>query len=98
MRESVKDKAFQYSMTAVLCILGIIAIIPLISVLAMSFSSKAAADMNIVNLWPVGFTLDSWKYILKDLELWRSFLITLAATVIGTFTALLITALLAYPL
>ena len=31
MRESVKDKAFQYSMTAVLCILGIIAIIPLIS-------------------------------------------------------------------
>ena len=54
--------------------------------------------MNIVNLWPVGFTLDSWKYILKDLELWRSFLITLAATVIGTFTALLITALLAYPL
>lgn len=85
-------------MTAVLCILGIIAIIPLISVLAMSFSSKAAADMNIVNLWPVGFTLDSWKYILKDLELWRSFLITLAATVIGTFTALLITALLAYPL
>ena len=98
MRESVKDKAFQYSMTAVLCILGIIAIIPLISVLAMSFSSKAAADMNIVNLWPVGFTLDSWKYILKDLELWRSFFITLAATVIGTFTALLITALLAYPL
>lgn len=85
-------------MTAVLCILGIIAIIPLISVLAMSFSSKAAADMNIVNLWPVGFTLDSWKYILKDMELWRSFFITLAATVVGTFTALLITALLAYPL
>lgn len=98
MRESIKDKIFQYSMTAVLCILGIIAIIPLISVLAMSFSSKAAADMNIVNLWPVGFTLDSWKYILKDMELWRSFFITLAATVVGTFTALLITALLAYPL
>ena len=98
MRESVKDKAFQYSMTAVLWILGIIAIIPLISVLALAFSSNTAADLNIVNLWPVGFTLDSWKYILKDLELWRSFLITLAATVIGTFTALLITALLAYPL
>jgi putative aldouronate transport system permease protein len=98
MRESIKDKLFQGSITFVLCILGGIALIPLISVVAMSFSSKAAADMNIVNLWPVGFTFASWNYILTDGGLWRAFFITLASTVIGTILALTITSLMAYPL
>lgn len=98
MRESIKDRLFQGSITFVLCILGAIALIPLISVVAMSFSSKAAADMNIVNLWPVGFTLASWNYILTDGGLWRAFFITLTSTVIGTILALTITSLMAYPL
>lgn len=98
MRESIKDRLFQGSITFVLCILGAIALIPLISVVAMSFSSKAAADMNIVNLWPVGFTLASWNYILTDGGLWRAFFITLTSTIIGTILALTITSLMAYPL
>ncbi len=98
MRESIKDKLFRGSITFILCILGFIALVPLISVVSMSFSSKAAADMNIVNLWPVGFTFASWKYILTDGNLWKAFLITLMATVIGTTLALTITALMAYPL
>lgn len=98
MRESIKDRLFQGSITFVLCILGAIALVPLISVVAMSFSSKAAADMNIVNLWPVGFTLASWNYILTDGGLWRAFFITLTSTVIGTILALTITSLMAYPL
>ena len=64
----------------------------------MSFSSKAAADMNIVNLLPVGFTLASWKYILMDSGLWRALLVTLIATLTGTVLALSITSLMAYPL
>nr|WP_314465397.1 carbohydrate ABC transporter permease [uncultured Clostridium sp.] len=98
MRESIKDRLFQGSITFVLCILGAIALVPLISVAAMSFSSKAAADMNIVNLWPVGFTLASWNYILTDGGLWRAFFITLTSTIIGTVLALTITSLMAYPL
>lgn len=98
MRESIKDKLFRGSITFILCILGFIALVPLISVVSMSFSSKAAADMNIVNLWPVGFTFASWKYILTDGNLWKAFFITLMATVIGTTLALTITALMAYPL
>lgn len=98
MKESRQDRSFQAVTTAILCLCGIIALVPLISVLAMSISSKAAADMNIVNLWPVGFTLASWGYILTDLSLWRSFAISLGTTVAGTALALTITALMAYPL
>lgn len=94
----MKDRVFQGFITLVLLILGAIALIPLLTVIARSFSSKAASDMNIVNLWPVGFTLDSWKYILSDTGLWRAFLITLMSTIAGTALALFMTSLMAYPL
>ena len=98
MKESIKDRVFQSLITVILCIIGFIALVPLIRVVSLSLSSKAAADMNIVNLWPVGFTLASWKYILTDTGLWRAFFITLAATIIGTAFSLIITSLMAYPL
>lgn len=98
MRESTKDRFFQGVITFLLGILGLIALVPLLTVIARSFSSKAASDMNIINLLPVGFTLDSWKYILSDTGLWRAFFISLVTTVIGTTIALTVTALMAYPL
>lgn len=98
MRESRKDRFFQGTITFLLCILGIVAVIPLLTVIARSFSSKAASDMNIINLLPVGFTLDSWKYILSDTGLWKAFFISLSTTLVGTILALIITSLMAYPL
>ncbi len=98
MRESTKDRFFVGIITLLLGILGLIALIPLLTVIARSLSSKAASDMNIINLLPVGFTFDSWKYILSDIGLWRAFFISFITTVIGTTLALMITALMAYPL
>ena len=98
MKENITDRLLHITVTIVLCIMGFIALIPLISVVSMSFSSKAAADMNIVNLLPVGFTLDSWKYIISDNAVWRAFFVTLSSTLIGTVAALFITTLMAYPL
>lgn len=98
MRESTKDRIFQGVITLILAIIGVIALIPFLTVIARSFSSKAASDMDIINLWPVGFTFDSWKYILSDMGLWRAFFISLTTTIAGTFLALVVTALMAYPL
>jgi len=97
-KESRNDLIFRGVITVILCIVGIIALIPMITVLAMSFSSKSASDMNIVNLWPVDFTLASWKYILSNNQIWKSFGITLVSTIIGTVLSLLVNALMAYPL
>lgn len=98
MRESLRDRMFRLAMTGILLLLAVVMMIPLISVLALSFSSKAAADMNAVNLLPVGFTIDSWRYILSNKDIWRSFFITVGATASGVALSLLITALFAYPL
>lgn len=98
MAESRGEKIFVAGITVVLVLLSVIAIIPLLSVLATSFSSKRAVDLNLVTIWPREFTFDSWEYIINRPDLWKAFFLTLGSTLIGTVLALLITALLAYPL
>ena len=97
-RESKKDRTYQIVITVILCMIAIVAFIPLLSVLSLSFSSKRAVDMNAVTLWPVEFTLDSWKCIFARSDMWRSAGITMVSTVSGTVIALAITSLMAYPL
>lgn len=98
MFESRGEKIFGTAVTVILLLLSIIAIIPLLSVSSTSFSSKRVVDLNLVTIWPKEFTLSSWGYIIDRPDLWKSFFLTLGSTVIGTIAALLITALLAYPL
>ncbi|UKS28004.1 carbohydrate ABC transporter permease [Paenibacillus sp. HWE-109] len=92
------EKAFGAAITIILILLSIIALIPLLSVIATSFSSKSAVDMNLVTIWPKQFTLASWGHMIDRPDLWKAFFLTLGSTVIGTVLALLMTALLAYPL
>lgn len=98
MRASARDKAFSGIITALLIVIGFVSITPILNVIAVSFSSKAAADRDIVNLLPVGFTLDSWNYILTDNSLWRAFATSVGTTLATTVLSLLLTALTAYPL
>ncbi|OXM85489.1 carbohydrate ABC transporter permease [Paenibacillus rigui] len=98
MSQSRGEKIFVLGITIVLVLLSIFAIIPLLSVLSTSFSSKKAVDLNLVTIWPREFTFDSWNYIIYRPDLWKAFFLTFGSTVIGTALALLITALLAYPL
>lgn len=88
----------RYSIVVLLCLLSVTALIPMLSVLSLSFSSSRMVDQNLVTLWPREFTFDSWLYIIDRPDLWKSFMLTLSTTVIGTLLALLVTALLAFPL
>lgn len=98
IKASPRDFWYTVSVTAILILFAVLTAIPLISEIALSLSSKAASDMNAVTLWPVGFTLDSWKHMLSQTTLWRSFFISVLSTVIGVVFALAINVLMAYPL
>lgn len=98
MFESRGEKTFGFAITGFLILLSIMVMIPILSVLSTSLSSRRAVDLNLVTIWPREFTLDSWSYLIDRADLWKSFFLTLGSTVIGTVLALLITALLAYPL
>ncbi|KQY83016.1 ABC transporter permease [Paenibacillus sp. Root52] len=81
-----------------LLLVAIMCIVPMIHVLAVSFSNKAAADANLVSLWPVGFSLEAYKKTMNNPIFLNSLWISLLRTVIGTAITLLITFLAAYPL
>ncbi|MCM3130281.1 MULTISPECIES: carbohydrate ABC transporter permease [unclassified Paenibacillus] len=81
-----------------LILLAILCIIPLIHVLAVSFSSKAAADANLVSLIPIDFSLEAYKKTINNPAFLHSIWVSVLRTVIGTAITLIVTFLAAYPL
>ena len=78
--------------------LTLICIVPVLHVLACSFSSPAYADAHLVNLWPKGFTLAAYRFVMKSSQFWAAFLVTIKRLLIGVPLNLLLTVLAAYPL
>ncbi len=74
----------------------LISIYPLIYVLAGSFSDGKSYLAGDVWIWPKVFSLDNYQMVLFDVRLWKSFGITIGRTVLGTVTAVLFTAIVAY--
>lgn len=98
MKQTFGEKSFQVFNYAFLTAAALTMILPLLQLLAVSLSSPVAADSQAVFLWPVEFTLDSWKHILKSTGLWQSFGVTVFITVAGTALSMLFSVLTAFPL
>lgn len=98
MRLSFGEKTFQWANGAFLAAAAATMIMPLLHLLAVSFSSPIAADSKKVFLLPVETTTASWTHILQTGELWRSFGITVYITVAGTLISMFFSVLTAYPL
>lgn len=81
-----------------LILVSLLCILPLIHIVAVSFSSSAAASAGYVRLWPVDFTFASYMYTIGRTEFWQSMLVSLTRIGIGTPLNLLLTILVAYPL
>lgn len=82
----------------VLVLLALSCLLPLIYTLAVSLSSKSAVAAGKVGLWPVEFTLFSYKEILKDARFFNAVGVSLQRVVLGTTTALFAVVMAAYPL
>ena len=91
-------RVFNLFNTCFLILLALMCIVPLIHVLAVSFSAKSAADANLVGLWPKQFSLEAYKKTIDNPVFLHSIWISVKRTVIGTALTLLITFLAAYPL
>lgn len=82
----------------VLSLLSILCLIPLIHVLALSFSSGLAVETNQVSLWPVGFNLDSYSRTLADGAFLNALMNSGLRVVLGVSIGMMVTILTAYPL
>jgi putative aldouronate transport system permease protein len=78
--------------------LSILCILPLIHILALSFSSKIAAAAGKVSFWPIDFTTQSYDYVFGKPDFLQALVITLERVGIGTLTGMFLTVIIAYPL
>jgi putative aldouronate transport system permease protein len=71
---------------------------PLIYTIAMSLSSAKAILEGRVYLLPVDPTLEAYKMLFKDKSIMNAFLFTARLTLLGVFSSVSMTVLMAYPL
>ncbi|TXK80637.1 carbohydrate ABC transporter permease [Paenibacillus sp. N3.4] len=98
MKLSKGRQTFAVFNYAFLILIGLTMVLPLLHVIAQSFSSNPAINAGKVYLWPVEFTASNYKLVLGESLIWRSFFVSIYITAVGTVINLAMTALLAYPL
>lgn len=81
-----------------LCCMALLCLAPIWHTLALSFSSKGAAEAGAVMFWPIQFNVTSYIQIIKDHQFWLSFLISIFRVLLGASLNFAITLLLAYPM
>lgn len=97
-RESIGYRIFTVLNYILLTLIALICFLPLINLLAVSFSSKAPVEAGMVGLWPKGFTIDSYGYVFSTSQFYKALWVSVERTVLGTAISLVLTVLLAYPL
>lgn len=97
-KRTLGDK-FVYTLTT-LTLLFVIFLVgyPVLYVISSSFSSSVAINTGQVILWPVEFTLDSYKFVMQYDAVWTGFKNTMFMTLIGLVAKLFLTVFCAYPL
>ncbi|WEK53697.1 MAG: carbohydrate ABC transporter permease [Candidatus Cohnella colombiensis] len=65
-------------------IAGLLCILPIIHILAVSFSASAPANAHIVGLWPIEPNLDSYTKTMNNPNFLRALLIAVERTLLGT--------------
>ena len=83
---------------AVVILLTLSCLLPLVNMVAISFSGSNAVSANKVGLLPVDFNTSAYKKLLGDAQFWKSFLISVERVVLGTFINMVFTISMAYPL
>jgi putative aldouronate transport system permease protein len=79
-------------------LLILICLLPMLNILARSLSSSKAVIRNEVILWPVGFNLDAYFWVLSDSKYTWSLAWTAILTAICIVVSLVMTTICAYPL
>ncbi len=82
----------------VILLMALIVLIPLLNVVAASFSAGSAVNAGKVLLWPVDPTLENYRIILKFKKIWIGYRNTIFYTVTGTILSVTLSLLCAFPL
>ncbi|MCV4231248.1 carbohydrate ABC transporter permease [Virgibacillus sp. LDC1] len=98
IKPSFGRRAFLVCNLIFLAFISFLCLMPIIHILAISFSSGSAAAAGKVALWPVEFTTAAYDNVFGKPEYVRAFGISIQRVVVGTALSMLLTIVTAYPL
>ncbi|GAB2607945.1 carbohydrate ABC transporter permease [Pseudactinotalea suaedae] len=98
IKERGVDRLFMVGVYVLLTTFLVAVLVPLIYIVASSFSDPRAVSAGRVMLWPVDFTLDGYTAVLGDPQILTGFGNSLFYTGVGTAVSLVLTVAIAYPL
>ena len=76
----------------------VIVLYPVINIIAISFSNAANIAQANITLWPRGFTLQNYRYVLQDPYVWTGYRNSIFYSLSSTLIMLVFTSMFAYPL
>lgn len=91
-------KTYIYISTVLLILLSLAMLLPLLKVVAESFSGKTYIEQNKVLFWPRGFNVEAYRRVFENPNIFVALKNSIVITVAGTLIDLFMTALMAYPL
>lgn len=97
-RRYKKPDLFLLVVSMILFFMALSCLLPIVNVLAISFSDNSAVAAGKVSFWPVDFTLAAYKYVLNDVKFFKSLVVSAERVLIGPLVNVLLVILCAYPL
>lgn len=98
IQDTKKDKAFKVLVLLFLTAALLIVLYPLIYIISASISNPSAVNTGEMWLFPKEITLEGYKLIFQNDDIWRGYLNTILYTVLGTVINLGVTIPAAYAL
>lgn len=98
IREPFSDRVFLVVITTMLVIVLASVLLPLVYIVASSFSSAGAVTSGRVLFWPVEFSFRAYEVALTDPEVLRGYYNSLIYAGAGTLISVTLTVAIAYPL
>ncbi|PXV91786.1 putative aldouronate transport system permease protein [Lachnotalea glycerini] len=95
---SRSSRIFQLVSGVIFVLICALTLIPVLRVIAISFSSKSAILAGQVFVFPVGFTMEAYHKVFGNINFLRSFVYTIVLTLGFTAISMMMTILAAYPL
>jgi putative aldouronate transport system permease protein len=98
LRDSFSDKIFYILNYSLLALFSLSCVLPMIHLLAVSFSDQSAIDTGLVSFWPIGFTNLAYDKLIVGTRIVSAMKNSIVIAVVGTALNLVFTVLAAYPL
>ncbi|NBD25186.1 carbohydrate ABC transporter permease [Paenibacillus glycinis] len=96
--KKIGDYALDSVIYICLTLMGLATLLPFANVLSKSISEEWAIVAGKVGIIPVGFQLDTMRFVVTSSQFLHALFISALVAVIGTLASLLVTAMTAYPL